>query len=163
MRKAMAICLIALMALSAAFSAQAEIGAQAPDFELATLDGGVFRLSEQRGKVVFLNIWATWCPPCVEEIPSIQKLAEAHPDDLVVIGASIDEDASDVLSFIKENGIAYAVGMDENYHLASDLFPTEYIPESVFISPNGTVADIKIGGASYEEMEQMYAAALKGQ
>jgi len=153
--------LLACVALAEG-AAPAQVGAEAPDFELNTLDGGVFRLSENRGKVVLLNIWATWCPPCAEEVPSIQQLAEAHPEDLVVIGASVDRGEDVVKAFIAENGVTYPVGMDVDYNLAAGLYPTAYIPESVFISPEGIVTCIRIGGATYEDFEELYTQALNG-
>ena len=140
---------------------RARTGKPAPDFELQTLDGETFKLSEQQGKVVFLNLWATWCPPCREEMPDIQKLAEAHPDDLVVIGVSEDDSAEDVAAFVEENGLTYTFAMDENYELGSRLYATQYIPESVFIDPDGTVTRIEVGILTYAQMEHFYQSALE--
>jgi thiol-disulfide isomerase/thioredoxin len=121
MRILKVLCLaLALMLCGAALAegapTPAEVGAEV-DFTLKTLDGEEFRLSENRGKVVYLNIWATWCPPCVAEIPDIQKLAEAHPDELIVVGASVDETSDVVADFIEEKGLTYLIGMDEDYRL----------------------------------------------
>lgn len=141
-------------------SAPAKVGAQGPDFEVTTLDGETFRLSDQRGKAVFLNIWATWCPPCVEEMPDIQKLSQAHPDELVVIGLSCDDSAETVAEFVQKNGYTYTFAMDEDYRIGNLLYPTQYIPQSVFIDPNGIVTSIEVGMASYDEMERRFQAAL---
>jgi hypothetical protein len=76
----------------------------------------------------------------VAEIPDIQKLSEAHPDDLVIIGVSVDEAEADAAGFAEENGLTYPIAMDEGYLVAGELYPTMYIPESVFIAPDGTIA-----------------------
>ena len=166
MRILKVLCLaLALMLCGAALAegapALAEVGAEV-DFTLTTLNGEEFRLSENRGKVVYLNIWATWCPPCVAEIPDIQKLADAHPDELIVVGASVDETSDVVADFIEEKGLTYLIGMDEDYRLAALLFPTQGIPESVFIDPNGVVSSIDIGMMEYDEMEERFQTALGG-
>jgi len=151
----------ALFLSSVALGAAAKIGEEAPDFKLLMLSGDTFRLSEQRGKVVYLNLWATWCPPCVAEMGDIQKLYEAHPDDLYVIGASVDEDSGTVKKFLDENGYSYPVGMDADYTLVSTLYPSQYIPLSVFISPNGIVTYMDVGVLTYELMEALYQDALE--
>ena len=157
---ALILALMLLFALLPAWAESApEVGDPAPAFDLTQIDGEVFHLSDHLGKVVFLNVWATWCPPCVAEIPDIQKLSEAHPDDLVVIGVSVDEAEADAAGFAEENGLTYPIAMDEGYLVAGELYPTMYIPESVFIAPDGTIASIDVGGMSYEEMEARYSAA----
>ena len=157
--------LLALLLLAASALAEAptaaEIGREAPDFELTQLDGETFRLSEHRGKVVLLNVWATWCPPCVAEMPDIQALSENYPDDLTVIGVSVDTDPAVVEEFIAENGYTYRFAMDTaDWLIASQLYPTAGIPESVFINADGTVTDIIIGAfRDYETLEQAYLSA----
>ena len=63
----------------------AEVGNQLADFATEIIGGGEFRLSDYRGKAVFINLWATYCAPCVEELPYFEQLAQAHPDDLVIL------------------------------------------------------------------------------
>ena len=162
MKKITAILLAALLALMSltALAEAAEVGKPAPDFELQTLAGETFKLSEQAGKVVFLNLWATWCPPCVDEIPDIQKLSEAHPDDLVVIGASVDQNVDDVKAFVEENKLTYPIAMDEGFNLIMNLYPSQYIPMSVFITPDGVVTYMDATALPYETMEALYQEAL---
>ena len=154
--------LCALMMCVSAVAAvkPAEVGQEAPDFKVMTFNGEVFRLSEQRGKVVYLNLWATWCPPCVAEMGDIQKLYEAHPDDLSVIGVSIDEYSGTAQTFMKEHGYSYPVAMDVDYALTGGLYPTRYIPLSVFINPDGIVTYMEVGMLTYEMMEAEYQKAL---
>ena len=164
MKKTLAwIMALALLLAGAAATAEAvksaEVGAPAPDFELTTLDGETFRLSDYRGKVVFLNQWATWCPPCVSEIPDIQKLADAHPDDLVVIGVSLDDTDREVRDFIAKYGVTYTVAMDANYAICGLLYPTQGIPYSAFITPDGVISSIDLGMLSYAAMVDRYDRA----
>ena len=155
---AMILVLMLCAAALAEATTTAEVGKPAPDFEVQTLDGETFRLSDCRGKVVFLNIWATWCPPCVAEMPDIQALSEAHPEDLVVIGVSMEPE-QDVRSFVEENGYTYKFAIDDG-NIGGLLYPTYYIPNSIFIDPNGVITFMDAGGADYETMEARYSDAL---
>lgn len=137
----------------------AEVGAEAPDFEIKMTDGEIFRLSDHRGKVVFLNIWATWCGPCVSEMPDIEKLANAYPEELVVIGVSCDDDAYDVVKFIQANGYTYNIAVDKTMEVSGMLYPSYAIPNSIFIDPNGVVTSIEAGAASYEVLEGRFLEA----
>ena len=137
-----------------------DVGDVCPDFELETLDGETFRLSDYRGKVVFVNLWATWCPPCVGEMPEIEALSQAYPDDLVVLGVSLDESEEDVRAFVEENGYTYRLAMDSDGLVGWKIFPTFSIPNSVFIDPNGIVTSIEVGAAPYAVMEGRFEDAL---
>ncbi len=143
---------------SAAF-AEASVGEVCPDFSLTTLSGETFRLSDYRGKVVFINIWATWCPPCVSEMPDIQRLKETY-SDLVVLGVSVDDNASIAQSFAKKNGYTYTMAMDDKYYTVTGrIFPSNYIPNSIFVDPNGVVTYQDFGSMSYDRMESLYLNA----
>ena len=73
------------------------VGGEAPDFEIQTIDGETFTLSKQRGRVVLINIWATWCGPCVSEMPDLNRLAQDYEDQLVVIGINCGETEQEVI------------------------------------------------------------------
>lgn len=120
----------------------------------------MFDLYENRGKVVFINIWATWCPPCVEEMPDIQALSEAYPDDLVVLGVSVDENEALPKDFVEKQGYTYNFALDATGLVSGLIFPSMYIPNSIFIAPNGVVTSIESGAADYETMEQRFLEAL---
>ena len=137
-----------------------QVGDTAFDFELKMIDGETFKLSDHLGKVVFLNIWATWCGPCVSEMPDIEKLANAYPDDLVVLGVSCDDSEKTVQSFVEEMGYTYNFAWDGNYLVSGLLYPSYGIPNSIFISPEGVITSMEMGAASYEVMEQRYFDAL---
>ena len=163
--KMLALALALLLAGASALAANiasAQVGGEAPDFEIETLDGEVFRLSDCRGKVVFLNQWATWCPPCVAEMPDIQKLHEEHPDDLVVIGVSLDDNADLPRDFVAANGYDYIFAHDATYEICGLLYPTQSIPYSAFITPDGVISSIDIGMLSYAAMIDRFDRAAAG-
>lgn len=123
-----------------------EVGKEASDFEATLLDGSTFKLSEQRGKVVLVNLWATWCPYCVDEMPDLQKLSEEYADRLVVIGLNVGDTQEDTEAYVSENGYTYPMIVDSDYTLALGMFPSPYIPFSVVIDPEGVVTQIHSGG-----------------
>lgn len=109
----------------------------APDFELERLGGRAFRLSEERGKVVVLNIWATWCPPCREEIPDLITIQDEMREQVVVVGVSIDTgDPADVEAFSEEFGINYPVVIDDGT-VTEKYGPILGIPTTFLIDGSG--------------------------
>jgi thiol-disulfide isomerase/thioredoxin len=102
------------------------------DFELALLSGGRTSLGEHQGKVVFLNFWATWCPPCREEMPSMQALYDELADDgLEILAVNVLESEETAAAFIEEQGFTYPVLMDTNGRVMMRYgvraYPTTYL------------------------------------
>ena len=89
------------------------IGVKAPDFELETLDGEKVKLSDYQGKKVILNFWATWCPPCKDEMPAMEKFHKKAGDDVVILAVNIDPHY-DVKGYLDEMGITFPVLLDQN-------------------------------------------------
>jgi peroxiredoxin len=143
--------LITLLVLAWLAVASAPTAAKsAPDFELKGLDGKTVKLSEYRGKVVILDFWATWCPPCREEIPHFIKLQKELGDEgLAIIGVSLDQTDSPVKSFIKEHGINYPVVMGDR-NLASKYGGVRAIPTTFVIDKKGEIAKKYVGYKSEE-------------
>jgi cytochrome c biogenesis protein CcmG, thiol:disulfide interchange protein DsbE len=112
----------------------------APDFALQTLTGDTVTLASLEGKVVLLNFWATWCPPCRVEMPWFEKLArERAAEGFVVVGASMDRGAPDVLRwFVEEKSITYPVGVAPN-RMARDYGGVRGLPTSFLIDRQGRV------------------------
>ena len=137
-----------------------EFGEMAFDFTATLLDGSQFTLSDCRGKVVFVNIWASWCGTCVEEIPDLQQLADTYPDTLVVLGVNFGENEQTVRDFIAVNTITYPQAADEGFALINAVFPTRGIPYTVVIDPAGAVAGTEVGPRSYDRLNAMYDAAM---
>jgi cytochrome c biogenesis protein CcmG/thiol:disulfide interchange protein DsbE len=113
-----------------------QIGRPAPDF---TLDEGnrSLQLKSYRGKVVVLNFWASWCPPCIEEIPSLNQLQRQMPQ-LVVLGVDVDEDVSAYRQFLAEHRIDFITIRDAQRR-SNALYGTFRFPESYVIDRNGRI------------------------
>ena len=116
-----------------------------PPFLVNDLDGGIISTADLHGKVVIVNFWATWCPPCREEIPEMVELSNRYKDKLQIIGVSMDDaPASEVREFAKQIGISYPVVM------GSGAIDAEYggvpaLPTSFVISPDGRVVQKHAG------------------
>jgi peroxiredoxin len=115
------------------------IGQQAPDFAIKDQQGRPIKLSDYRGKVVFLNIWGTWCGPCVEEMPEMQTLYQTFKDrKFEMIPISIDNDWEDVNKFYKEHNLTLPAYLDPGHQIAS-LYKVYKYPETFLIDANGYV------------------------
>ena len=151
-------------------AADPEAAVAAPDFTLTDQYGVTHTLSDYRGKVVFLNFWATWCPPCRAEMPDIQKLYESYggaEDAEVVIlavatpGIGGEQDESGVIAFLEENGYTYPVAMDptgevlRNYGISA--FPTTFM-----IDAQGNVFGYVPGAMSGEIMQSIIDQTVSG-
>lgn len=123
-----------------------------PNFELKTLEGASFKFEKANpvfAKTVILHFWASWCGPCIEEFPSLVKMAKKLGNQAYVIAVSADEDAKSALEFIREQGALpsnFVVLLDESYRVAQ-LFGTEQIPESYILNSDFTLRQ-KIPNAS---------------
>ena len=103
---------------------QASVGSLAPDFELETLDGERFRLSDLRGHPLILNFWASWCGPCRREMPALVRLADRFRDaGLIVVGVNIEESRGAARGFADEFGIDFSVPMDFGGGVTREFFP----------------------------------------
>ena len=138
----------------------------APDFEISDFDGVRHRLSDFRGKTVYVSFWASWCGPCKRELPDIQELQERHPDDLVVIVVNRGEPLGRATSFFEEltradggKGVSFSVnGMDPDDTLY-DAYRGLGMPVSIFIDPDGVVTSVHNGLILLEQMEEAVAAS----
>ena len=127
----------------------------APHVTLTALDGTTAQLHDYEGKIVLLNFWATWCTPCIAEWPQFIRLAQAMPDDLVILTVSIDDDKDKIAPFMKryaaEHHKAANIKLfhDADKSVSQDLFQTVRVPETVIITPEMTMAR-KVAGLSLE-------------
>jgi cytochrome c biogenesis protein CcmG, thiol:disulfide interchange protein DsbE len=125
----------------------AEVGQPAPAYEAVTLEGERVRLSSLRGEVVLLNVWATWCRPCVREMPSLEALhREMEPYGLRVVAVSIDGagSADMIRDFLIDHGITFDILHDPGIDVAR-RFGTVGVPETFLIDRHGVVRDRWIG------------------
>lgn len=135
----------------------AAVGQAAPAMDMKTIDGETVRLEDLAGNVVVLNFWATWCPPCVAEIPDLARLAkEVNQEGGVVIGIS-DEDLDTIRSFVASRDMPYAI-------VAGSGWPAPFesiraIPVTYVIDASGTIREEFVGGQSYEAFRRAFDAA----
>lgn len=137
--------------------------ALAKDFEVTLLNGRRFRLSAQRGKVVLMNIWATWCPPCREETPELVALYNQYKDrGLVILGVSVDEQGESVVRpFVKEFNISYPIYIDEDNTVMDKYGPVMGIPTSYLIDKKGYIRYFALGAMTKKELEPRIQQLLK--
>ena len=146
-----------------------EEGQLAPDFVISDIDGTRHTLSDFRGEVVYVNFWATWCQPCVSELPEIQELQNRNPDNLAVVTVNRRQDVDDAEAFLENlptldggNGVHFTVdGLDpedEIYERYVRLKPA--MPVSVFINADGVVTSVYNGLMQLPQMEQAVTEAL---
>ncbi|MDP2675740.1 MAG: TlpA disulfide reductase family protein [Dehalococcoidia bacterium] len=129
------------------------LGHEAPNFSLRTLDGKDVQLSDYRGRPVWINFWATWCPPCRAETPDIQEVYEAHESDgLVVLAISIGESPSTVSDYVKRTGTTFTTGVDQATSIAAQ-YRIVGIPTHFFIDREGVIREWRIGSMSKKTME----------
>jgi peroxiredoxin len=133
-------------ATPAATATGTEPGAAMPEYSAMNLDGTKFELASHRDKVVLLNLWATWCGPCREEIPELQRIHDENAKrGFVVIGVSVDESGVEsVRQFVTDVKMTYPVVLDPQGKLANVL-ESSMLPTSVLIGRDGTIVWKRIG------------------
>lgn len=128
------------------------IGDLAPDFTLQDSDRKV-ALSQFRGQVLVLNFWATWCPPCIEELPSLMELQQRERDQgVVVLGISIDVDGDAYHRFIRQNGVNFLTIRDPEQKVSS-IYGTTGWPETYIVDRRGIVRRKIVGAANWNSPE----------
>jgi cytochrome c biogenesis protein CcmG/thiol:disulfide interchange protein DsbE len=151
----------AVTVTATAQGAAPRVGRPAPDFELTLLDGTNVRLSDYRGRPVWINFWASWCPPCRAENPDIQEVYEAHKDEhgLVLLAPAIGERQGDVAGYMERADLHYPVGLDTDTQIAAN-YRVLGIPTHVFVDADGIVREIRVGAMSKKTMEKMIQKLL---
>jgi peroxiredoxin len=113
----------------------------APEFTLLTVDGQEVSLSDYKGKWVIVNFWATWCPPCVSEMPYLQTLSDRG---INVLGINLTDTADDVKKFTAEYGIEFPILMEPDINTVLD-YQARQLPRTVVVAPDGSIA-LRISG-----------------
>lgn len=134
-----------------------KVGDPAPDFSVALFDGSHLTLSELRGKVVLLNFWATWCPPCRQELTRVQKdlIDRFAGRDFLFLPVSRGEKRSDVAAFREKTGYTFPMGLDSTRTIY-DRYATNFIPRNYLIDRDGRIITATIG-YSPEEFDELIA------
>jgi peroxiredoxin len=132
----------------------AQTGFLAPDFTLKTLDGQDITLSNLQGKVILINIWASWCPPCQAEMPAIERVYQTYKNKGFVV-LSIDSTAQDTLAnvqiFVQNNKLSFPILLDESGS-TTRLYRVQSLPTSFFIGSDGVIRDVIVGGPMAEAL-----------
>ena len=161
---ALAAAILVLFAMPSYRQGEASIaGKPALDFPL-TLGGKSERLSDLKGKIVVLNFWATWCPPCVEETPSLNRL-QKYIDSRggMILGVSVDEDGAAYEKFLKDQSVVFSTYRDATKKSAADYGTTLY-PETYVIDRHGRIARKFVGAQQWDSPEMLaYFDAILGQ
>jgi thiol-disulfide isomerase/thioredoxin len=141
--------LLLLLALSPPF-----LLAEPVDFELEGLDGKTYKLSDYRGKWVLVNYWATWCPPCREELPELEVFHSNHKDkDAVVLGVAMERIKKERLkAFVDDQFISYPILMMKPA-ASTELGRVPGLPTSYLINPEGELAARQVGPVTLEDLE----------
>ena len=146
-------------------------GELAPDFEISDYDGSRHSLSDFRGQVVYVNFWATWCVPCLIEMPEIAALQEEFGDDLAIITVNRRESLDVAEAYFRNlplldgsTGVSFAVnGMDPDDTLYDELVELKpAMPVSIFIDPDGVISAVGNGLISLEQMRTVVNESLAG-
>lgn len=133
----------------------------APDFSLQDLEGNTVKLSDYRGKVVFVNFWATWCPPCRAEIPAFVELVEKYKDDFIVLGVTLDQpkDIPKVPPFAESYNINYPILLADS-KIVGAYGGIRNIPTTFVVDKEGYAVTRIVGSRPKEEFESIIKNAL---
>ena len=122
----------------------------APDFTVPRLGSGSVGLKELRGQLVFLNFWATWCLPCKEEMPSMERLHQRYKSrGFVVLGLSVDRNGPAVPPFVKRLGLTFPIGLDPDMVVA-DRYRVRALPSTFLIDRNGNTVAVAFGARKWD-------------
>ncbi|MBI3624561.1 MAG: TlpA family protein disulfide reductase [Candidatus Rokubacteria bacterium] len=123
----------------------------AKELGVPSLNGKVLRLADYKGKVVFVNFWATWCPPCKEEMPAMERLYQRYKDKgLVVVAVSVDSEGGPiVVPFVKEHKLTFPIGLDQKMAVA-DRYGVRALPTSFLVNKTGTLVALALGPREWD-------------
>lgn len=153
------LCVGALL-VSAGHAGQAA-DSKSPALKVATLDGGTFDLAAQRGKWVVVNFWATWCTPCIKEMPDISAFVAGREDVAAVGLAWEDTDKAELDAFAKEHPVKYPLAQVDVDHPPADFETPRGLPTTYLIAPDGTVARKFVGPLTGDDLAEAIAAAKR--
>jgi peroxiredoxin len=156
------ILVILLLVVLSAFSSAQQAGKgltklpeiiQAPDFLLTDLDGNQHRLSDYRGKVVIINFWATWCPPCRAEMPSMQRAWEQlEKEGILMLGINVGEDEEIIFQFTANYPVEFPLLMDLDSKVINQ-WPVNGLPTTFVVDPKGEIVYRAIGGREWDDLQ----------
>ena len=161
MRKSVLLITLIALTLIASAATLAAKEKPAPDFAFTDLVGNEITLDNLKGKLIFLNFWATWCGPCRHEIPDFIEFYDTYKEQgIEIIGISVDKSEKKVKNFMDKHKINYPVAMATN-KIMGDYKPGRYIPTTIIINPNGEIVEKKVGIMDKATLESYFQEFLK--
>jgi thiol-disulfide isomerase/thioredoxin len=136
-------------------------GAPAQSFDIRRTDGRPDSLARYRGRVVLLNLWATWCPPCREEMPALERFARENAGKVVVLGVDQGESATVAAAYARERGVSFPILVDEHQEYGR-TYEGIGLPTSVIVGRDGRVVRGIDGAMTLDQMRAAVAPALAG-
>ncbi|OES46116.1 redoxin domain-containing protein [Domibacillus iocasae] len=131
-----------------------EVGDKAPDFTLQRVDGKEVKLSDYEGKKVFLNFWATWCPPCKAEMPHMQSFYEEKPENVEILAVNVEESNEKAKDFADQYELTFPVLMDKDGTVA-EIYEVYTIPTTYVLNEDGTVHQKIVGPMDEPMMKEL--------
>ncbi|MEO5560631.1 MAG: TlpA disulfide reductase family protein [Dokdonella sp.] len=151
--------LLATLVATLACAGVASAGtAKQPALKITTLDGNTFDLAAQRGKWVIVNFWATWCSPCIKEMPDISAFVASHKDVVAIGLAFEDTEKAEVVAFAKAHPVSYPLALLDIYKLPEDFGAPRSLPTTYVIAPDGSIAKTILGPITATDLEKAIAA-----
>lgn len=147
--------LLAPVPLAAEPSVGITVGKTAPSFTLNGLDGNPVAVGNS-GRITILNFWATWCPPCRQEMPELDMFSKRHPDDLIFYAVNLQEPADAVKGFMEQNQYSMPVLLDSEGQVGA-AFVIRAIPTTIILDKNGVIQFRKSGPVTAPELEAVIA------
>jgi peroxiredoxin len=136
----------------------------APELTLTDIQGKSRSLADYRGQVVLVNLWATWCPPCKAEMPTLQAFYEKYREaGFVIIAINDGEAKKDVVQFVKDYQLTFPVWLDPTYIATEEAFHTLNLPSSFVIDRGGTIRLAWVGGINSKVLEEYVHPLIKEQ
>ncbi|MDL1911926.1 TlpA family protein disulfide reductase [Chloroflexi bacterium CFX6] len=134
----------------------------APELTLTDIQGVTRSLADHRGQVALVNLWATWCPPCKEEMPALQAYYEKHRDEgFTIIAVNDGESRTDVIQFVNDYRLTFPVWLDPTYIATEQAFKTLNLPSSFVIDRGGTIRLRWVGGVDVKTLEKFVTPIIK--
>ncbi len=155
MRRSFSVVVLTLFLISGVALAK-----DAPDFKLNSLDGKEVSFSDYKGKVVLVNFWATWCPPCLAEMPDLNKLYVDYKDKgLQILGLTVSSRAKDIPKKVKQSGVTYPILLEAE-PVAAKFGGFGAIPQTFIIDKKGKIVHSITGARSYKAFEKLIKPLL---